>query len=212
MPTITPQDFITYLRKLSPDELPGFKAQSRLMPQKSQQHHFPTPSEESRHAAVLCLLIPSENELEIVLTVRSESLNSHKGQISFPGGRMEENESYEETALRETYEEIGVSPENIQIIGRLSGLMMAHTNVFVQPVIGVSDVRKFEINPDEVAEVFTVPLRRLLTDKHFNMSDETIRGVEMEIPQWDIHPTVPLWGATAMMLSELVELYHRFSG
>jgi len=88
---------------------------------------------------------------------------------------------------------------------------MAHTNVFVQPVIGVTNVQKFDINPDEVAEVFTLPIKRLLTDKHFNLSDATIRGVEMEIPQWDIHPKVPLWGATAMMLSELVELYHRFS-
>jgi hypothetical protein len=66
-----PKEFVDFLRKLDRDDLPGFEAQSRLMPQKAKQHHFPNESEDSRHAAVLCLLIPSENELEIVLTVRS---------------------------------------------------------------------------------------------------------------------------------------------
>lgn len=173
-------------------------------------HRQMVPSEHASNSSVLILLFPNEDEeIELVLTLRSNDID-HGGQISFPGGRAEEGESVHQTALRETNEEIGISPDSITVIGELSELYVNHSNNLVTPVVAYTDKQpEFDINPAEVEEVFTVELNSLIHKKNLTVEDWELGKHTYKVPYWDIH-AVPLWGATAMMLSEVLDLYREF--
>ncbi|HCX02868.1 MAG TPA: CoA pyrophosphatase [Clostridiales bacterium] len=110
--------------------------------------------------AVLLPLIEIDGELHLIYEVRAKHMNSQPGEISFPGGRVEVEENFREAAVRETFEEIGIKKENIEIIGELDFLTRTG-NFMLYPYIGEISNTKMEdlvLNPDEVDEVFTVPL------------------------------------------------------
>ncbi|MEX0719516.1 MAG: CoA pyrophosphatase [Balneolaceae bacterium] len=180
-------------------------------PQKEDQgpaHYKPT-HEDFRNSSVLIPIIGWKEELEILLTVRTASIN-HGGQISFPGGGKEGNESIEETALREAQEEIGLLPERAEVIGRLTPLYVGHSDNMVTPVVAfLHQEQKFTPNPNEVEEIFTVSLSELMEESNLIDEEWDLRGAPYKVPFWNIH-RVPLWGATAMLLSELIELYKEF--
>lgn len=141
-----------------------------------------------------------------MLTLRTAGIK-HGGQISFPGGGQEGNETHEETALREAYEETGLVEENVQLLGRLSPLYVDHSNNMVTPVVGFLDIeQKFQANPNEVDEIFSVPISKLSGENFLKKEEWPLRETNYVVPFWDVH-RVPLWGATSMMLSELVVLY-----
>lgn len=164
----------------------------------------------ANRSGVLVLLFPNEEgELELVLTLRSRNID-HGGQLSFPGGRSEEGESARQTALRETREEVGIAEEEVRVIGSLSNLYIANSNNHVTPVVGYLEKRPaLNINPIEVEEVFTVELSSLAGKKNLETEQWNLREYTYHVPYWKVH-RVPLWGATAMMLSEFIELYREW--
>ncbi len=189
--------------------LPGVRAQIKMAPQPRPgwDPNFAIPPD-CRQGGVLILLYPRAGRLHFVLTRRTQTVRSHKGQISLPGGARENGETLVQTSLRETREELGVPPDGTEVIGRLSTLYTPPSNYCIHPFVAHREVRPtFRPDPNEVAEVLEVPLALLL--------DPSIRRVEYwpdphlesprRIPFFHVHGQV-VWGATAMILSELVTL------
>lgn len=207
------RQFYDYLKKRSDDSFPGESAHKQMLPSpKDHSKRFPRHDDGSGHpSSVLIPLFPDQNgDIEVILTLRTGNIR-HAGQISFPGGRSEVNESPAETALRETHEEIGIRPESIQIACNISSLYLYRSNNLITPFVGFMDHKPdLTINPNEVEEAFTVPLSRLLDDQALVRETWEIDNREVDVPYWDIHPTTPLWGATAMIMSELLFLYRDF--
>ena len=160
-----------------------------------------------RNAAVMALLLPHGPETSILLTRRPDTLNDHAGQIAFPGGRTEPGESLLDTALRETHEEAGVDPGRIDVLGPLSPLYISVSNYCVYPFAGALAEPPRELVPcsDEVERIFTVPLSLLADPSNRRIERWTIRGVPVDVPFFDVDGEV-VWGATAMMLAELLAL------
>ncbi len=206
------RDLIDFLKDRLSKKLPGQKVQVEMAPKPisgGDIREMKAPKDANK-SSVLILLFPNEEqELELVLTLRSHDID-HGGQISFPGGRAEEGEAVTKTALREAREEINADPRFITIIGQLSDLYVAHSNNLVTPVVGYTDHRlDFKKNPAEVAEIFTVELQSLLHKKNLTVEDWSLSKNTYRVPYWDVH-RVPLWGATAMMLNELLELTREY--
>lgn len=210
--TMTP--FQTFLEQRIAHSLPGEHAQNKMRPHPSIEKNPVFGSNlpehnEYRNSGVLVPIITWGNELEIILTLRTNGIK-HGGQLSFPGGGREGNETIEETALREAREEIGLIEQSVSIAGQLTPLYVNHSNNMVTPVVGfISEKQNFTPNPNEVAEIFTVPFSELIASKNKMREEWDLRDTKYTVPFWDIHH-VPLWGATAMMMSELMELYNEF--
>ena len=189
-------------------ELPGDKPRSLLAPFiNGVNQELTQPSKSSKQSAVLLLLWERNEKLQVVFTLRSPQLLSHSGQISFPGGKTEINETPEETALRETCEEIGVPSHYVEVLGRLSPIFVLPSNSYIIPIVGYSkNYLDFKIDHNEVAEVFTKPID-FFTFHNIKRKKWDIRGELIDIPYWAVHHLIPLWGATAMILAEFVEIY-----
>ncbi len=202
------------MEKRTRGDLPGLEAQLRMAPDPVDGiRNIPLePEGKSRNSSVLALIHPGENgDIRIVLTHRTETI-VHGGQLSFPGGASENNETPEETALREAEEEIGIKPSKVRIAGTLSDLYLYRSNNLITPVVGFQEHKpKMVINPIEVQEAFTVSLDSLLKGENLDKQPWTLNDKTYQVPYWDIHK-VPLWGATAMMMSELLVLYREFRG
>lgn len=205
-------DLIPFLESRLQQNLPGEEAQLRMAPKPVADgpKRPTTPTDNSHPSSVLLLLFPNkEDQWELVLTLRTDDID-HGGQISFPGGRAESGETSTATALREAHEEIGILPQQVTTIGELSELYIPHSNSRVTPVVGYMEARaSFTANPDEVKEIFTVELNSLATKKNLIEEQWQLREYQYHVPFWDIH-RVPLWGATAMMLNEFLDLYREF--
>ena len=154
-------------------------------------------------AAVLVLIIIRNDGLQVLLTKRNENLKHHAGQISFPGGRVDDSDrNVQHTALRETEEEVGLKPALIKIIGELDQYIVG-TGYLVSPIIGVIEP-PFELvkQEDEVAEIFEAPLDFLISPENFRRYSRNFHGkthYHFAIT-WENHF---IWGATAGMLRNL---------
>ena len=157
-------------------------------------------------AAVLVPLIARDPGMTVMLTRRTPHLNHHGGQIAFPGGHVEDGDGRaEETALRETEEEVGLDRRHVKIIGRLDDYIV-RTGFLVTPVVGlVTPPFKIEADAREVDEVFEVPLDFILDAANHQRDHRIIDGVERHF--YAIHyGEYYIWGATAGMLRNLYEL------
>lgn len=151
---------------------------------------------------MLVPVVRRPEELTVLFTRRTAHLHDHAGQISFPGGRTEGDESARETALRETAEEIGLAADRIEVLGTLTDYTTV-TGYRVTPVVGL--VRTpFELKPDEfeVAEIFEVPLAFLLDPSNHQRNQVVTDGVERHYYAMPYGPYY-IWGATAGMLMNL---------
>ena len=154
---------------------------------------------------------PSRNAspLHIVLTRRTDSVDTHRGQISLPGGSMDPGEDAIATALREAHEELAVDPARVQVLGQLSPLYIPPSGFCIFPVVAYTPERPaFAASPLEVAEVLEAPLDHLLDPATRQEEIWPIRGENVRVPFYTIgHHKV--WGATAMVLCELLTLARR---
>ena len=203
-------NFIEYLKYRINNNLPGEEAQKAMAPSiNSAPYRNFKPMDNAKASAVLIILFPDsvQNNYKILLTLRSKSI-SHSGQISFPGGRVEANESNTETALREANEEIGLIADGLEIIGELSTLYVPPSNNIITPVLAYSESAPVvgTINTEEVQEIIITDIHALLNEDNLKKEMWTLGDREVEVPHWTIHET-PLWGATAMLLSELLNIY-----
>lgn len=205
--------FSTWLAQRLRSPLPGREAHRRFVPNiKDADLRLAEPPMQARRSAVLVPLIETtQTDIDVVLTVRSQSLSSHRGQISFPGGRLDAGETHVDAALREAYEEIGIQPSTTVVMGSLSPLYIPPSNSAVTPIVATVDPPvTWILNPAEVTEIIQLPLHSFLSDEMFAERTGIIPHIPVSVPMWDVHPTIPLWGATAMMLHEVVVLFHEF--
>jgi len=167
------------------------------------------PPEKLRPAAALLLVYPHEGEWHLPLTVRGSGLRHHTGQVSLPGGRIDPGESVEAAALREAHEEVGVVPADVDILGRLTPLPIFVSDYLLHPVVGCAAARPdFNLAPHEVERLIELPLSRLQRPGVV-LWEERRRARPphdmMDVPYFDLHG-VQVWGATAMVLAELLDL------
>ncbi|NTU83219.1 MAG: CoA pyrophosphatase [Chloroflexales bacterium] len=170
----------------------------------------PPPDITPREAAALVLLYPSAGELWLPLTVRSARLTTHRGEVSLPGGGADPDDGGPvQTALREAWEELGIRPANVEVLGTLTPFYIPPSNNTLTPVVGLSvaepDLRP---DPDEVEAAFSVPLRALLDPATVHEEVWERRGQSMRVPFFALEG-YKVWGATALLLSELVARLRR---
>ena len=161
-----------------------------------------------RKAAVMMLFYSKNTETHLVLILRNAYPGVHSSQIGFPDGKVEVfDESMEATALRETHEEIGISPKQITVVKAFSELYIPPSNFSVLPFLGYSDEELiFNPDPREVFGIIELSLLDLLDDNNFTTQVmETSYMKEVELPVFKFGENI-VWGATAMMLSELKEV------
>ncbi len=196
------------MREALQKPLPGADGQAPLSPEgrypADRMREIPA---DYRIGAVLILLYPRGDEPYFVLIRRSEYNGVHSGQIALPGGTHETGESFQTTALRETWEEVGVPHNCISVLGELTRLYIPPSNFMVYPFVGFTATEPiFRRDWREVAEIMQVPLS-VITDPHNRyeeMRDHPQLG-RIRIPYMLIHG-YKVWGATAMVLSEFSEL------
>ncbi len=202
-------DFIRTLADRLQQPLPGSEAQYRMA--HVARRNTPTPPPHARQAAVLALFFPKKATWHIVFIERDNSnpKDRHGGQISFPGGKYEENDqTLQHTALREAHEEVGVDASKVSVLGNLTELYIPVSNFQVNPFVGfIDDEPKFSPQAKEVSAILEVPFNLLRDQNNRKTTDLRIAQnlVLRGVPYFDVFGKV-VWGATAMMLSELLEI------
>ncbi|MBS7256096.1 NUDIX hydrolase [Flavobacterium branchiicola] len=201
------QDFLQYVPNLIPVELPATFAHIKMAPKERIQElkNLDVESKNPRIAAVMMLLYPKKGKTYLVLIVRNAYNGVHSSQIAFPGGKYENTDAnFEETALRETHEEIGVAPEKIEIIKHFTPMYIPPSNFLVHPFLGISK-EELSFYPDirEVAGIIELPLSVFLDDEIIiEATLSTSYAANALVPAFNIQNHI-VWGATAMILSEL---------
>ncbi len=170
----------------------------------------PLPGVIPRQAAVLLLFYPQEDELWFPLTVRSNNVADHKGEVSLPGGSVDpEDTGLVATAVRETHEELGIEPGLIEIWGLLTTLYIPHSNFSLTPIVGfTAKPPQIVPNPTEIATVFNVSLAVLLNPATVVVEEWLLHEAKLQVPFFALQGH-KVWGATALLLSELVARLHR---
>lgn len=189
--------------------LPGNAAQLRMAPShKDGLVRNYDKNRPIRKSAVLIALYPNNDKICTLLIKRAAYDGVHSGQVSFPGGKFEESdESLIHTALREAQEEVGIDPLKVEVLGTLTTLFIPVSNMEVLPVIGLlKDKPELHLNLEEVEFTIEVPIFHLKNPKnHFyktiNIKEYSIQAPYIKVDCEDV------WGATAMIISEFIELY-----
>lgn len=159
---------------------------------------------ESARGAILILLGESDGEPDVLLTQRAAEMRSHPGQPAFPGGRLDEGESPVQAALREAFEETGVDPAGVDVLGSLPDLWLPPSNFLVTPVVGYwhRPTEVYAVDPREVAQVLRVPLRALADPEN---------RIRVRAPSGYLGPGftvagLQVWGFTGAILDRLLSL------
>ncbi len=175
---------------------------------------------DGRPAAVLVPLFEQDGETRVILTVRSDRLRSHKGEVAFPGGRLDPGEGIVAGALREAHEEVALDPGLVTVIAALTAMPTVSSNTVMTPVVATLEARPaLEANPDEVDRVFDVALSELVAEHVYHEEWWTVPGrpglpahPDGEFPVWFFEVAgETVWGATARTLVELICLVLRVS-
>ena len=201
--------FLKYIPKIAKETLPAASAHIKMVPlERLNALKALNPSDLiPKKAAVMMLFYPKNKETHLVLIVRNSYPGVHSSQIAFPGGKVEiEDASLAHTALRETEEEIGVDRNKIEIIKSFTDVYIPPSNFLVSPYLGIcQSTLEFELQPDEVAGIVELSLNDFLNDKNVVMRKlSTSYTNEIDVPAFLVREHI-VWGATAMMMSELKE-------
>lgn len=166
-------------------------------------------SRNPRKAAVMALMYPNDlGEMIMIFMLRKTYKGVHSNQIGFPGGKVEdEDHTMLDTAFRETYEEIGVSENHITILKELTEVYIPPSNFLVQPYLGVLNKKPlYTLEEKEVERLIEIPLKTILNDAYISSKKlKTSYANEIEVPVFEFDDEI-IWGATAMMLSEIKDL------
>jgi 8-oxo-dGTP pyrophosphatase MutT (NUDIX family) len=187
--------------------LPGLDAQLRMAPRFGEGPEPRMLPDGLRHAAALLLLYPHAGQWHVPLTLRGSTLRHHTGQVSLPGGRLDDGESVQAAALREAHEEIGVAPADVEVLGPLTPLPIPVSGHLLHPVVGVAAARPaFVLAEHEVEALIEVPLADLRRmEVHWEVRSRARAPFgEMNVPCFDVGGSVRVWGATAMVLAEFL--------
>lgn len=194
---------VEHIRAKLLQELPTLAAFKQFSP----DSNITPVSKDARISAVMLLLYIKKGTWHLLAIRRTKDGGVHSGQIGFPGGRVEpEDNNNEETALRETLEEVGIESENIEVLGALSPVMISVSNFRVYPFVGfVEKLLIKNINTREVAEVLEIPLEKLfaaeaMVDTEIEISNY---GMTRNVKAYQTDENTIIWGASALMIKEL---------
>lgn len=201
--------FLNLSELIKETKLGGLKDQYLMVPSErslelAKVSHGKTP----KKAAVLALFYPnSAGKTCLALTLRAQYKGTHSAQVSFPGGKYEKADTnLSETALRETYEEIGIEKTEIEILREVTDVYIPPSNFLVTPFIGIAEKTPNFKNNHEVEELIEVSLSDLLDDTCMGLKNKkTFYAEKVEVPYYLFNNHV-VWGATAMIISEIKEL------
>ncbi|WP_405383271.1 NUDIX hydrolase [Maribacter sp. LLG6340-A2] len=191
--------------------LPGEASQYKMAPQSRVEDlkRLNIAQKKPRQAAVMALFYPSEvRTTNLLLILRKTYKGVHSNQVGFPGGKAETiDDGLLHTALRETHEEVGVEPKDVTVIKELSSIFIPPSNFMVQPYIGLyKEPKPFRKQEKEVETILEVPLLDFMDEtKIITKKLTTSYASNIEVPAFELNGYV-VWGATAMMLSEIKEL------
>lgn len=204
------QEFLEHVPNLATAELPAEVSHLKMAPLerienlKKLNDSFKDP----KKAAVMMLLYPKNGITHLVLIVRNKYKGVHSAQIAFPGGKYESQDViFENTALRETHEEVGVQPESMRIVKTFTPMYIPPSDFMVHPFLGICN-EEITFIPDtlEVAKVIELPLSVFLSeDIVTEVKLTTSYASDINVPAFKIEEHI-VWGATAMMLSELKDV------
>ncbi|SHI56068.1 8-oxo-dGTP pyrophosphatase MutT, NUDIX family [Mesonia phycicola] len=208
---MTFSEFKNSISKIENFKVIGEKAHLEMSPdfRKEELAKLSKSPKNPKRAGVMALFYPNKNhETCLVLILRKTYKGVHSAQIGFPGGRAEpEDKNMEETALRETFEEVGVKPTEIQVVKKLTKIYIPPSNFWVHPFLGIANqTPKFVKQESEVEEILEVTLQDFLNDK--NLIEQTLStsyAKNVSVPAFYLNNQV-VWGATGMMLNEVKSL------
>lgn len=155
----------------------------------------------------MILLYPGADDLHFFLTQRTDTVETHKGQVSLPGGSQEEDETLEETAVREASEELGIDIAQIKVLGEsLTPIYIPVSDFRVTPFVAFTPVRpNVTAEPSEVVEIIETPLRSIIDETNIREEKWDVRGISMMVPFFALNG-YKVWGATGMILGEFSEM------
>ena len=192
-------------------ELPGWKSQRKMavMPINTVTRLAFYPPSNAKLAAVAIILFQEDKKLKFFLTRRTSNVDHHKGEISLPGGAQDKGESFKDTSLRESEEEIGINI-SLELIGKLTPLYAPVSGFLIHPYVWYSkDKPSTTINENEVESIHDIDLDELQDDTTLSTKSIKVKGLSVDVPSFHFDSCIS-WGATAMILSEfkdtLVEL------
>jgi 8-oxo-dGTP pyrophosphatase MutT (NUDIX family) len=199
------------LYKVDSNNLPGEESQFKMVP--SIRPNLDWDAIENSNptkASVLLLVYPdadNADDCKFVLIQRNTYNGAHSAQISFPGGKHEGDETLEETALRETFEEIGVDASSVELVSPLTKVWVSPSKFLVTPFIGISTKKQTFIKDDfEVSEIIEVKLSEFLDDNCISTSTVSSSYAKvLKVPSFNLSNKI-VWGATAMILSEFRDI------
>lgn len=201
--------FQNEIKKALQITLPGEASHKKMLPPSRKLVATPDRRKRLKHSSVLLALYVENNDLFGCLIKRPKHMKHHAGQIALPGGQIEKGESAVETALRETYEEIGVEPEKLEVMGTLSELYVEVSQFLIHPIVGWLNKKPvFSINKSEVEKIVLFPLLKY-RNKFDTVEMPTNIGT-LEVPCIKFEGEI-IWGATAMILSEFYDIMESLS-
>lgn len=203
-------EFISQLsNRLTTHPLPGHDEIVRKM-SPNRMRLKGEPNETTRRSGVLILFYPKGEDIFVPLILRPQYDGVHGGQMAFPGGRAElKDKNIQQTALREAQEEIGIKASDVKILGNLTELYIVPSNLLCQPVLGYINYKP-DFYPDarEVADIMEIPLSVFTNPETVQTRMVETRGYKFETPGFIVDEQI-VWGATAMMIAELIEMINQ---
>nr|WP_321231304.1 CoA pyrophosphatase [uncultured Psychroserpens sp.] len=205
------ETFIKSASKIKNLNLPGEDSQFKMSPPFREEliDENKAKMKKARQAGVMALFYPdTEGETHLILILRKTYKGVHSAQVGFPGGKYEDDDpDLEYTALRETFEEVGVPIEDVEVLKAMSKMYIPPSNFTVSPYLGITkQTPKFIKQDEEVEDLIEVSLAHFLDDNNVvEVGVMTSMNVELDVPAFSLNGHI-VWGATAMMLSELKDL------
>lgn len=199
-------NLVTALQEKLGQQLPGLEAHMHMAPaQRFSDKARYEPNAKTRKGGVLILLYPETESLYLPLILRPEDTGVHSGQVALPGGKQDpEDQDIIDTALRETWEEIGVKVNRSQVIGQLSPMYIPPSNFLVYPTVAAIDhLPDFVPSPHEVAQLIKLNLPDFVLNDHRKIKEIKARYMKAKVPCYEVGEYT-IWGATAMILSEFL--------
>jgi 8-oxo-dGTP pyrophosphatase MutT (NUDIX family) len=201
--------FLNTINHIKTAKIGGLESQFRLAPKMRLNYNAEKiAASNPKRAAVLALFYPNKNgETCFLLTQRARYKGTHSAQISFPGGKIEKSDkNLKETALRETFEEVGILKERITVIREITDVFIPPSNFLATPFIAFTEEKPIFNTNHEVEQAFDVLLKDLLDDANItSINITTSYAKNIDVPCFKLNNYI-VWGATAMILNEIKEL------